>query len=76
MEVVLRWLNHHTTLAAMLAFPASDDPSKITRERATAADMASQGRATAGPDHNGPVAVEVLYLRNQEAAIADVHNMT
>lgn len=52
-KVVFDDLKHNATLVAMLAYLASEDPSKITRERATAADMAPQGRAAAAGGAQG-----------------------
>ncbi|MBL0938074.1 MAG: M20/M25/M40 family metallo-hydrolase [Gemmatimonadaceae bacterium] len=42
-KVVFDDLKHNATVVAMLAYLASEDPTKITRERATAAEMAPRG---------------------------------
>lgn len=42
-KVVFDDLKHNATLTAMLAYLASEDPTKITRERATAEQIAPRG---------------------------------
>lgn len=42
-KVVFDDLKHNATLVAMLAYLASEDPTRITRERAAAAEMAPRG---------------------------------